>query len=125
MVLATKLLRFIHERKSCSGPRNQLHIQVTILWPSGLLPLSRHGCHLAVGSTPFDFSGELDAMHVLRVEPQLQDGLESLDTFRSLMRARGRFTIVEPLNVAVDVVFPSFPVEELLHSGGGRKGFVP
>ena len=74
---------------------------------------------------PFDFSGKLDAMHVLKMEPQLQDGLESLDTFRSRMRARGRFPIVEPLDVAVDMVFPSFPVEELLHPGGGRKGFVP
>ena len=64
-------------------------------------------------------------MHVLKVEPQLQDGLESFDAFRSRMWARGRFTIVEPLNVAVDMVFPSFPVEELLHPGGSRKDFVP
>lgn len=41
------------------------------------------------------------------------------------MRARGRLTIVESQDVAVDVGFPSFPVEELLHPCGGRKSFIP
>ena len=124
-MLATELLRFIHETVCKLGPRIELHVRVVVLGPARPLSLSRHGCHFAAGSTPFDPFGELDAMDILKVKYHLQDGLESVDTFPSRMRAFGRFAIFEPLDMAVDMCFPFFSVEELLHSCGGGKPLIP
>jgi hypothetical protein len=96
-----------------------------ILGLSGPLSSSRHGVHFAAGSTPFDPFGELDAMNILKVEFHLQDGWESLDTFRSRMWAFGGFAAVQLLDVVVNIASPSFSVEELIYSCGGGKRRIP
>jgi len=86
-----------------------------VLGLSGPLSSSRHGVNLAAGSTPFGPFGELDAMDILKVELQFQNRLESVDAFRSWMGAFGCFAIVQPLDMSVDMCFPFFSIEELLH----------
>ena len=60
-------------------------------------------------------------MDVLKVEFHLQDGWESVDTFSSRMCASGRFTTVKHLDVSVNMCFPFFSVEKLLHPRGSWK----
>ena len=60
-------------------------------------------------------------MNILKVEFHLQDGWESLDTFRSRMWAFGGFAAVQLLDVVVDMSSPSFSVDELIHPCGGGK----
>lgn len=73
---------------------------------------SRHGVHFPAGFTPFDPFGELDAMNILKVKFYLQNGWESLDTFRSRMWAFGGFAAVQLLDVVVNITSSSFSVEE-------------
>ena len=54
-------------------------------------------------------------MDVLKVEFHLQDGWESVDASSSRMYALGRFATVKHLDVPVNMCFPFFSVEELLH----------
>lgn len=50
-------------------------------------------------------------MDILKVDLHLQDGRESLDTFRSRMWAFGGFATVQLLDVVVDMSSPSFSVD--------------
>jgi hypothetical protein len=64
-------------------------------------------------------------MNILKVELQLQNGLESVDAFQPRMGAFGRFAIVQPLDVSIDMFFPFFTVDELLHPCRSRKCSIP
>jgi len=120
-VLATQLRRLIRKLIRELGPHVELHVWVVILGLSGPLFSSRHGFHFAAGSPPFDSFGELDAMDILKVELHLQYGWEGVDAFSSRMCAFGRFATVKHLDVSVNMRFPFFSVEELLHSRGSWK----
>jgi len=74
---------------------------------------------------PLDAFGEVDAMNILKVEFHLQNGLESVDAFQPWMGAFGRFAIVQPLDVSIDMCFPFFSVEELLHPCRSWKCSIP
>jgi hypothetical protein len=115
-VLATQLRRLIHELTHELGPRVELHVWVVIFNLSGPLRPSRHGFQFAAGSPPFGPFGELDAMDILEVEFHLQYGWEGVDAFSPRMCASGRFATVKHLDVSVNMCFPFFSVEELLHS---------
>lgn len=64
-------------------------------------------------------------MDILEVEFHLQNGWEGVDPFRSRMWAFGSFATVQPLDVFVDMCFPFFSVEELLHPCGSWKYGIP
>jgi hypothetical protein len=123
-VLATQLRRLIHELVRKLGPHIDLHVRVVILGLSGPLSSSRHSVHFAAGSTPFDPFGELDAMDILKVEFHLQYGWEGVDAFSSRMCAFSRFATVKHLDVSVNMCFPFFSVEELLHPRGSWKSYI-
>jgi hypothetical protein len=64
-------------------------------------------------------------MDILEVKFHLQNGWEGVDAFRSQMWAFGSFSTVQPLDVSVDMCFPSFSAEELLHPCGSCKHGIP
>ena len=64
-------------------------------------------------------------MNILKVEFHLQNRLESVDAFQPQMRAFGRFAIVQPLDVSIDMFFPFFTVKELLHLCRSWKCSIP
>ena len=47
-------------------------------------------------------------MNILKVEFHLQNGLESVDAFQPRMGAFGRFAIVQPLDVSIDMFLSIF-----------------
>ena len=63
-------------------------------------------------------------MNILKVEFQLQNGLEGINTFLSRMGASVGFVIVQLFDMPVDMTFPLFSVEELLHPCGSGKRVI-
>ncbi len=64
-------------------------------------------------------------MNILKVEFHLQNGLEGVDAFQPRMGAFGRFAIVQPLDVSIDMCFPFFSVEEYYIRAGARSAVSP
>ncbi len=54
-------------------------------------------------------------MDVLKMEPHIHNGWENLDIFGSRMWAHGRFRPVQPLDMLIDMAFPSFSVNKLVY----------
>ncbi len=73
-VFVTELSRLIHERIRELRSRVEFHVLVVILNLSEPLLSSRHDFRFAAGSPPFNHFGELDAMNILKVKFNLQDG---------------------------------------------------
>ena len=124
-VSTIQLRRLIHERIREWGRRPEFHFLFVIFDLSGLLLPNRDGFRFAVGSPPPDAFGEIDAMDIMEVQFYLQDGWESLETFRSRMWVFGGFAAFQPSDVFVNMCFPFFLIGELLHPGRCRKYGIP